>query len=86
MGSIPVIGTMGQWGVRLLFPSPAKGAEAVLFAATVAAPGSYSGPTGLRETRGPVGEARRSTLAQDAALAAPLWERSEEFAGVTVTP
>ena len=72
--------------MRLLFPSPARGAEAVLYAATVAAPGSYSGPTGLRETRGPVGEAKRSTWAQDEALAAALWERSEELTGVTVSP
>jgi NAD(P)-dependent dehydrogenase (short-subunit alcohol dehydrogenase family) len=86
MGSIPVVGTIGQWGVRLLFPSPAKGAEAVLYAATVAAPGSYSGPTGMRETRGPVGEAKLSTWARDEALAAALWERSEELTGVTVSP
>ena len=85
LGSIPVIGTLSQWGVRLFFPSPDKGAEAVLFAATEAAPGSYSGPTGLREVRGPVGEARQSTLAQDATLAALLWERSEELTGVTIT-
>jgi NAD(P)-dependent dehydrogenase (short-subunit alcohol dehydrogenase family) len=86
LGSIPVVGTLSQWGVRLLFPSPEKGAEAILFAATAAAPGSYSGPTGFRETRGPVGEARQSTLAQDATLAALLWERSEELTGVTITP
>ena len=86
MGAIPVVGTIGQWGVRLLFPGPDRGAEAVLYAATVAAPGSYSGPTGLRETRGPVGEARLSRWAQDEALAATLWERSEELTGVTVQP
>ncbi len=86
LGSIPVIGTIGQWGVRLLFPSPEKGAEAILYAATQAAPGSYSGPTGFRETRGPVGEAKLSTLAQDETLAALLWERSEELTGVSVTP
>jgi NAD(P)-dependent dehydrogenase (short-subunit alcohol dehydrogenase family) len=86
LGSIPVIGTLSQWGVRLLFPSPEKGAEAVLFAATDAAPGSYSGPTGFRETRGPVGEARLSSLAQDETLAALLWERSTELTGVSVTP
>ena len=85
LGSIPVIGTLSQWGVRLLFPSPDKGAEAVLYAATDAAPGSYSGPTGFRETRGPVGEAKQSTLAQDATLAGLLWERSEELTGVTIT-
>ena len=82
LGSIPVVGTLGQWGVKLLFPGPAKGAEAVLYAATVAPPGSYSGPTGLRETRGPVGEAVRSRWAQDETLAALLWERSEELTGV----
>jgi NAD(P)-dependent dehydrogenase (short-subunit alcohol dehydrogenase family) len=85
MGATPVIGTISQWGVRLLFPSPDKGAEAVLFAATEAAPGSYSGPTGFRETRGPVGEAKQSTLAQDATLAGLLWERSEELTGVSIT-
>jgi NAD(P)-dependent dehydrogenase (short-subunit alcohol dehydrogenase family) len=86
LGAIPVIGTLSQWGVRLIFPSPEKGAQAILFAATEAAPGSYSGPTGFRETRGPVGEARQSTLAQDTTLAGLLWERSEELTGVTVTP
>ncbi len=86
LGSIPVFGTIGQWGVRLFFPSPEKGAEAVLYAATQAAPGSYSGPTRFRETRGPVGEAKLSTLARDETLAALLWERSEELTGVTVTP
>jgi NAD(P)-dependent dehydrogenase (short-subunit alcohol dehydrogenase family) len=83
LGSIPVIGTLSQWGVRLIFPSPDKGAEAILYAATDAAPGSYSGPTGFRETRGPVGEAKQSTLAQDATLAGLLWERSEGLTGVT---
>ncbi|GAA4399164.1 oxidoreductase [Fodinibacter luteus] len=83
LGSIPVVGTLGQWGVRLLFPGPDRGAEAVLYAATVAEPGSYTGPTGLGETRGPVGEAGRSRWAQDEALAARLWERSEELTGVT---
>jgi NAD(P)-dependent dehydrogenase (short-subunit alcohol dehydrogenase family) len=82
LGSIPVIGTLGQWGVRLLFPSAERGAEAVLHAATVAEPGSYTGPTGLRETRGPVGPARLSRWAQDEALAALLWDRSEELTGV----
>lgn len=85
LGSVPVVGTLAQWGVRLLFAAPAKGAEAVLYAATVAAPGSYSGPTGLREIRGPVGEAGRSTWARDEALAALLWDRSEELTGVRFT-
>jgi len=83
MGAVPVVGTLTQWTVRAIFPSPARGAEAVLYAATEAAPGSYSGPTGFRETRGPVGEARLSTWARDEALAAALWERSEELTGVS---
>jgi NAD(P)-dependent dehydrogenase (short-subunit alcohol dehydrogenase family) len=82
MGAIPVVGTIAQWGVRLAFPGPDKGAEAVLFAATTAQPGSYSGPTGFRETRGAVGEARRSQWARDETLASLLWERSEELTGV----
>jgi NAD(P)-dependent dehydrogenase (short-subunit alcohol dehydrogenase family) len=86
MGATPVVGTVTQWVVRAIFPDPAHGAEAVLYAATEAAPGSYSGPTGFRETRGPVGEARLSTWAQDETLAGLLWERSEELTGVTVTP
>ena len=51
-------------------------------AATVAEPGSYSGPTGVGETRGPVGEAKLSESAQDPELAAALWERSEALTGV----
>lgn len=85
MGAIPVVGTIAQWGVRLLFPSAEKGAEGILHAATVAAPGSYSGPTGIGESRGPVGAARRSTWAQDRTLAEVLWHRSEELTGVTFT-
>ncbi|MBM6399260.1 SDR family oxidoreductase [Phycicoccus sonneratiae] len=84
MGAIPVVGTIGQLGVRLLFPGPEKGAEGPLYAATVAAPGSYSGPTGIGETRGPVGEARRSQWARDETLAGLLWERSEELTGVRI--
>lgn len=83
MGAIPVVGTIAQLGVKVLFPGPEKGAEGPLYAATVAAPGTYSGPTGIGETRGPVGEARRSQWAQDATLAGLLWQRSEELTGVT---
>ncbi|HMM95767.1 oxidoreductase [Phycicoccus sp.] len=83
MGANRLVGTVGQLGVRLLFPGPERGAEGPLYAATVAAPGSYSGPTGIGETRGPVGEARRSRWAQDRTLAATLWDRSEELTGVS---
>jgi NAD(P)-dependent dehydrogenase (short-subunit alcohol dehydrogenase family) len=83
MGANPVVGAVGQWVVRVLFPSPERGAEAVVHAATVAEPGSYVGPSGPGEAFGPVGPAERSTWAQDSALAAALWERSEELTGVS---
>ncbi|WP_299444794.1 SDR family oxidoreductase [uncultured Phycicoccus sp.] len=83
MGSLPVIGALGQLAVKALFPGAEKGAEAVLYAATAAEPGSYSGPTGIGETRGPVGPARRSSWARDETLADLLWQRSEELTGVT---
>jgi NAD(P)-dependent dehydrogenase (short-subunit alcohol dehydrogenase family) len=86
MGSIPLVGRLGGWGARLLFPAAAQGAEAVLFAATEAEPGSYTGPSGIREMRGAIGPARISTWARDEELAARLWDLSEEMTGVTVTP
>lgn len=82
LGALPVLGALGQLAVRVAFPGADRGAEAVLYAATVAEPGSYTGPTGVGETRGPVGPARRSRWARDEALAALLWERSEELTGV----
>jgi NAD(P)-dependent dehydrogenase (short-subunit alcohol dehydrogenase family) len=82
MGAIPIVGTVGAWVSRLLLPSPERGAEAAVYAATVAAPGSYTGPTGPGEALGPIGEAQRSELARDEALARALWERSEELTGV----
>ncbi|MGB7817604.1 MAG: oxidoreductase [Ornithinibacter sp.] len=83
IGAIPVVGTLASWGSKLVFPGPERGAEAIVYAATVAEPGSYSGPTGIGEIRGPVGEAKRSTWSRDEALAATLWERSEELTGIT---
>ena len=82
MGSIPLLGPLSRPFTRLLLPGARQGAEATLYAATVAAPGSYTGPTGLRETRGPVGPAALSPLARDADLAAALWRVSEEHTGV----
>ena len=82
MGANPVVGTIGQWVVRALFPSPEGGAEAIVHAATVAEPGTYTGPTGIGETRGAVGPAQRSRWAQDEQLARALWERSTELTGV----
>jgi NAD(P)-dependent dehydrogenase (short-subunit alcohol dehydrogenase family) len=67
---------------RLVFQSAAAGAEPVLYAAGVAAPGSYSGPQWPGGMRGPAGPARRSRVASSSTLAAPLWDVSEELTGV----
>lgn len=85
MGANPLVRTLGPLVMRVAVPGPAKGAEAVLFAATAAEPGSYIGPNGAGETRGPVGDAKRSRWADDEGLAARLWERTEELTGIRLT-
>jgi NAD(P)-dependent dehydrogenase (short-subunit alcohol dehydrogenase family) len=67
---------------RLVFQSAAAGAEPTLYAATVAAPGSYSGPQWPGGMRGPAGPATPSKAARDPRLAAELWDLSEELTGV----
>jgi NAD(P)-dependent dehydrogenase (short-subunit alcohol dehydrogenase family) len=61
--------------------SAATGARAILFAATEAEPGSFTGPKRLHETRGPIGAAEASVLARDETLARQLWRVSEELTG-----
>jgi NAD(P)-dependent dehydrogenase (short-subunit alcohol dehydrogenase family) len=61
--------------------SAATGARAILFAATEAEPGSFTGPQRLHETRGPIGAAEASVLARDETLARQLWRVSEELTG-----
>lgn len=59
----------------------AAGAEAV--------PGAYYGPTGMGETRGPVGDAQVSEKALNEADAQNLWQQSEElvdFSWDTILP
>jgi NAD(P)-dependent dehydrogenase (short-subunit alcohol dehydrogenase family) len=82
LGSIP--GVKQLWPIfgRVLFQSAEAGAEPTLYAATVAEPGSYTGPQGFRETRGAAGPARLGALARDEELAGKLWEVSEEMTGV----
>lgn len=62
--------------------SAAVGARPVLYATTApgVAGGSYWGPTGFAETRGPVGPASRSDHALDPAAARRLWTLSEQIA------
>lgn len=83
-------GLGSAWAVRLVAPLALKvlvqsakaGAEPTLYAATAADPGSYTGPQGLRETRGRVGPARLSAPATDEKLAATLWDLSEQLTSV----
>jgi len=82
MGANPVVRLLAPWVMRVVFQSAASGARPVLYAATEAAPGSYTGPRWLRESRGPVGPARLSALAQDSGLSSRLWQVSQDLSGV----
>jgi NAD(P)-dependent dehydrogenase (short-subunit alcohol dehydrogenase family) len=82
LGSIPGVALLAPLFLRLVLQSPRAGAEPVLYAATVAAPGSYSGPQGLGESRGHAGPAEVAPLARDETLAGKLWSRSEDLTGV----
>ena len=85
LGAIaPIRWTAPVW-TRILFQSATAGARPVLYAATQAEPGSYSGSTWLREVRGPVGPARLSRWAQDDRLAARLWDLSLEQVGLELS-
>jgi hypothetical protein len=67
----------------LIFQSAAAGANPTLYAATLAEPGTYTGPQRRGESRGPIGPARLSSHASDPELAARLWTLSEEKTGVS---
>jgi NAD(P)-dependent dehydrogenase (short-subunit alcohol dehydrogenase family) len=83
LGAIaPIRWTAPIW-TKVIFQSALAGARPVMYAATEAAPGSYSGSTWLGEWRGPVGPAKLSRWAKDDALAAKLWEKSLAEAGVS---
>ncbi len=83
LGAIaPIRWTAPIW-TKVIFQSALNGARPVMYAATAAEPGSYTGNTWLGEWRGPVGPAKLSRWAQDDALAAKLWDLSVDQAGVT---
>ncbi len=82
MGSNALVRVLAPWVMRAIFQSATAGAKPVLYAAAAAAPGSYTGPRWLNESRGPVGPARLSILAQDPALASRLWQVSQDLSGV----
>jgi NAD(P)-dependent dehydrogenase (short-subunit alcohol dehydrogenase family) len=82
MGGHRLIRLLGPVVLRL-FTQPARtGARGTLYAASEAAPGSYTGPCRLRETRGAIGDARRSPLALDEKLGRRLWQASEHLTGL----
>ncbi len=81
LGANPVLRAVAPLTMRLIGQSAAAGARAVLYAAAVADPGSYTGAQWLHETRGPIGAARPSPLACDQTLARRLWQVSEELTG-----
>ena len=83
MGARWAVRTFAPPLMRLVLPGSEGGAQSILYAATVAAPGSYSGPQGPGEVRGTVGPAKLSPFATDEDLARRLWTVSEELTGVT---
>lgn len=83
MGANRVVRAAAPYVMPLLFQSAARGADPTLYAATAAAPGSYTGPRLLGESRGPIGPARLSRSARDEQLAARLWDLSNELTGAT---
>lgn len=83
MGANPFYRLIGQLVLPFVFQSAAAGADPILYAATVAEPGTYSGPQKRHEQRGPAGPAKLSRFASDAGLAEKLWALSEEKTGLT---
>ncbi len=72
--------------VTNLFAQPAeKGAypEALAAAGPEAKPGAYYGPTGLGDSRGPVGDSGVAKSALDESAGRRLWDTSEELLGFT---
>lgn len=82
MGANPVIRAVTPFVLPIIFQSAAAGANPSLYAATLAGPGSYTGPQWLAESRGPVGPAKLNKHAENAELADELWRVSEERTGV----
>ncbi|HEY7008341.1 MAG TPA: oxidoreductase [Jatrophihabitantaceae bacterium] len=81
MGANRVVRALGPVFLAVFTQSARAGARSVLYAATEAAPGSYTGPQLFGENRGPIGPARWSELARDEKLAHRLWQVSEELTG-----
>ena len=82
MGANPFLRVVAPVFLKVFTQSATAGARPTLYAATVAEPGSYTGPGRFGETRGPIGPAKLLPLAKDEALARQLWQVSEEMTGL----
>ncbi len=83
MGANPIIRATAPFFMPLVAQSSGAGANPTLWAASYGEPGSYVGPQWLMETRGRLGEAKRSRHARNEELARRLWDLSEAETGVT---
>lgn len=81
IGASPLLRWLAPPLLAIFTQTARTGARAVLYAATEAPPGSYTGPRHLGETRGAIGPARRSSVAQEEKLGRRLWQVSEELTG-----
>ncbi|MCZ4500408.1 MAG: hypothetical protein JWQ74_2963 [Marmoricola sp.] len=84
MGANPLVRLVTPYVLPLIFQSAAAGANPSLYAATLADPGSYTGPQRMGESRGPIGPAKLNKHALDEDLAARLWAKSEAATGVGI--
>jgi NAD(P)-dependent dehydrogenase (short-subunit alcohol dehydrogenase family) len=82
MGATRLYRMVNRWLLPLVFQSAEAGANPSLYAATLAAPGTYWGSSRFHENRGPVGPAKLSRYAADDDLARKLWDLSVEKTGV----
>ncbi|QOZ12505.1 SDR family oxidoreductase [Bradyrhizobium sp. CCBAU 51765] len=84
-GTDTVQGRLDRLLRPLISQSAAEGALPTLFAATSpdAEPGSYYGPNGFYELKGPPGPASIMPQAKDLAAAAMLWDASAALTGVS---
>ncbi|TAM87139.1 MAG: SDR family NAD(P)-dependent oxidoreductase [Jatrophihabitans sp.] len=81
MGANPVVRLVAPPFLRVFTQSARRGARAIIEATVGVNPPPYQGPQRFGETRGPVGPARLSALAQDEKLAHRLWQVSEDLTG-----
>lgn len=86
-GPRSVSGLMRTW-LWFLFQPAAQGALSTLYAATApqATPGGYYGPDKFNETRGYPTLVKPPTQALNTAVAARLWDISEQLTGVHFPP